>query len=81
MTEHGLLPSISRHGDCYFNACAESFFSTLKNELIHGQAFATRETARMAIVSYIEGFYSRKRLHQTLDYRVPAAVDAEVISA
>ncbi len=81
MNEHGLLPSMSRHGDCYDNACAESFFSTLKNELIHGQAFATHEVARMAIVSYIEGFYNRKRLHQTLDYRVPATVDDEAISA
>jgi transposase InsO family protein len=81
MAEHGLLPSMSRHGDCYDNACAESFFSTLKNELIHGEAFATREAARMAIVSYIEGFYNRKRLHQTLDYRVPAIVDDEAMSA
>jgi len=81
MVEHGLLPSMSRLGDCYDNACAESFFSTLKNKLIHGQAFATRETARMAIVSYIEGFYNRKRLHQTLDYRVPTDVDEEAIRA
>lgn len=81
MTEHGLLPSMSRHGDCYDNACAESFFSTLKNELIHGQAFATRDAARMAVVSYIEGFYNRKRLHQTLGYRVPMVVDDEAMSA
>jgi putative transposase len=42
---------MSRHGDCYDNACAESFFSTLKNEFTHGQTFATRDAARMAIVS------------------------------
>jgi transposase InsO family protein len=81
MAAHGLLPSMSRHGDCYDNACAESFFSTLKNELIHGQAFITRETARIEIVSYIEGFYNRKRLHQNLGYRTPVAVDDEAISA
>lgn len=81
MAEHGLLPSMSRHGDCYDNACAESFFSTLKNELTHGQAFATREAARMAIVSYIEGFYNRKRLHQTLGYRTPTVVDGEAMGA
>jgi len=81
MAAHGLRPSMSRHGDCYDNACAESFFSTLKNELIHGQAFTTREAARMAIVSYIEGFYNRKRLHQTLGYRMPASVDDEAMSA
>lgn len=77
MATHGLLPSMSRHGDCYDNACAESFFSTLKNELVHGEAFATRDAARVAIVSYIEGFYNRKRLHQTLGYRTPAVVDDE----
>lgn len=81
MAAHGLLPSMSRHGDCYDNACAESFFSTLKNELTHGQAFATREAARMAIVSYIEGFYNRKRLHQTLGYRTPTSVDDEALGA
>jgi len=81
MAKHGMQPSMSRHGDCYDNACAESFFSTLKNELTHGQAFATREEARMAIVGYIEGFYNRKRLHQTLGYRTPLAVDDEARSA
>lgn len=81
MAAHGLLPSMSRHGDCYDNACAESFFSTLKNELVHGEAFATRDAAKVAIVSYIEGFYNRKRLHQTLGYRTPASVDDEAMSA
>jgi transposase InsO family protein len=81
MAAHGLLASMSRHGDCYDNACAESFFSTLKNELIHGEAFATRDAARVAIVTYIEGFYNRQRLHQTLGYRTPAVVDDEAMSA
>lgn len=81
MASHGLIASMSRHGDCYDNACAESFFSTLKNELIHGQAFATHTSARMAIVSYIEGFYNRKRLHQTLGYRIPTVVDDEAMIA
>ena len=81
MATHGLLASMSRHGDCYDNACAESFFSTLKNELIHGEAFATRDAARVAIVTYIEGFYNRQRLHQTLGYRTPTVVDDEAMSA
>lgn len=81
MASHGLVASMSRHGDCYDNACAESFFSTLKNELIHGQAFATHASARMAIVSYIEGFYNRKRLHQTLGYRTPTTVDDQATCA
>jgi transposase InsO family protein len=72
---------MSRHGDCYDNACAESFFSSLKNELVHGEPFATRDAARVAIVSYIEGFHNRKRLHQTLGYRTPAVVDDEALSA
>lgn len=63
------------------NACAESLFSTLKNELTHGQAFATREAARMAVVSHIDSFYHRKRLHQTLGYRTPASVDDDAMSA
>jgi transposase InsO family protein len=81
MASHDLLPSMSRHGNCYDNACAESFFSTLKNELIHGQAYATRDAARMAIVSYIEGFYNRKRRHQTRGYRTPMVVDDEAMGA
>jgi len=81
MAKHGMQASMSRHGDCYDNACAESFFSTLKNELTHGQAFATREAARVAIVGYIEGFYNRKRLHQALGYRTPVVVDDEAMSA
>jgi len=81
MAFHGMEPSMSRHGDCYDNACAESFFSTLKNELTHGKTFATREAARVAIVEYIEGFYNRKRLHQTLGYRTPLVVDGEATGA
>ncbi len=66
---------MSRYGECYDNACEESFFSTLKNELIHGEAFNARDAARIAILSYIEGFYNCKRIHQTLGDRIPAAVD------
>jgi putative transposase len=69
---HGMIPSMSRKGDCFDNACAESFFSTLKNELVHHHTFHTREEARTAIFEYIEVFYNRERLHQTLDYLAPA---------
>ena len=71
MRAHGMLPSMSARGNCYDNAVAESFFSNLKNELVHHCRFETREAARTAIVSYIELFYNRKRLHQTLGYRTP----------
>ena len=72
LSEHGIESSMSRKGDCFDNACAESFISTLKNELIHHVQFKTREEARTAIFEYIEVFYNRQRLHQTLGYLSPA---------
>jgi putative transposase len=71
LCEHGFQPSMSRKGNCYDNACAESFFSTLKNELIHLNRFKTRREARQAIFQYIEVFYNRQRLHASLGYRTP----------
>lgn len=68
---HGLLPSMSRKGDPYDNAVAESFFATLKNELIWHRGFRTRDEARSAIFDYVEVFYNRQRLHQTLNYITP----------
>lgn len=68
---HGLQPSMSRRGNCYDNAVAESFFSTLKNELVHHCDFKTRDEARAAIFEYIEVFYNRQRQHQTLGYLSP----------
>ena len=72
LSAHGIEPSMSRKGDCFDNACAESFISTLKNELVHHVQFKTREEARTAIFEYIEVFYNRQRLHQTLGYLSPA---------
>jgi putative transposase len=66
MRAHGLVASMSARGDCYDNAVAESFFSNLKNELVHHCDFASREAARAAIFDYIEIFYNRQRRHQTL---------------
>ncbi len=71
MKVHGMRPSMSAKGNCFDNACAESFFSSLKNELVHFHNFNTREEARAAIFEYIEIFYNRQRLHQTLDYVSP----------
>ena len=68
---HGMISSMSRKGDCWDNAVAESFFANLKNELIYWQHFKTRGEARTAIFDYIEVFYNRQRLHQTLDYYSP----------
>jgi len=71
LKRHGMVPSMSRRGDCYDNAVAESFFSSLKNELVHHCSFKTRDEARTAIFEYIEVFYNRQRRHQSLDYVSP----------
>jgi transposase InsO family protein len=70
-------PSVGRTGVCWDNALAESFFAALKNELVHRTAFPTRRHARRAIVTYIEGFYNRRRLHSALGYRTPLEVHTE----
>ena len=69
----GVRRSMGRTGVCWDNAAAESFFATLKNEMYHRQAFATRARARYAVAEYIEIFYNRQRPHSTLGYRTPAA--------
>ncbi|KAB2952024.1 IS3 family transposase [Heliorestis acidaminivorans] len=71
LTKHQMRPSMSRKGNCYDNAPAESFFSTIKTELIYLQRYKTREEARKAVFEYIEIFYNRKRLHQSLGYLSP----------
>jgi putative transposase len=72
----GLLCSMSRKGDCWDNAPMESFFATLKKELIHRRRFRTRDEARRAIFEYIEVFYNRHRIHSTLGYMSPAEFEA-----
>ncbi len=72
---YGMISSMSRKKDCWDNAVAESFFSTLKNELVWGSNYANRQEARSAIFEYIEVFYNRQRLHQTLGYRTPLQVE------
>jgi putative transposase len=71
LAAHGLEASMSRAANCYDNAAMESFWSTLKNELIHPQRFATRAHARAAIFEYVEVFYNRQRLHSALGYKSP----------
>lgn len=72
---HGVTASMSRTGDCYDNALAESFFATLKTELIDRQPWPTQRAARQAIFEWIEGFYNRQRLHSALGYQSPAAFE------
>ena len=75
LAQHGIAVSMSRRGNCYDNAVVESFFGTLKQELVQGTAWATLAEARAAIHDYIEVFYNRQRLHSALGYRTPAEVD------
>jgi putative transposase len=69
---YGIRQSMSRKGDCWDNAPAESFFKTLKAEMYGHRAFWSRQEARTAIFEYIEVFYNRVRLHSSLGYRSPA---------
>ncbi len=63
---------MSRKGDCWDNAVAESFFATLKKELVHGSDWKTREEARADLFEYIEVWYNRQRRHSSLGYLSPA---------
>ena len=71
LTRAGLIASMSRKGNCYDNATMESFWSTLKWELVYRREFATHHQARSAIFDYIECFYNPKRLHSALNFRSP----------
>jgi putative transposase len=68
----GMVCSMSRRGNCWDNAPAESFFASLKKELVHGEDYATRDQARASIFEYVEMFYNRVRRHSTLGYLTPA---------
>ena len=78
LASNRMIQSMSRKGDCYDNAVAESFFSTLKNELVVGKIFESREQARREIFDYIEVFYNRKRIHQSLGYKTPEMMEQSV---
>ena len=69
---------MSRKGNCYDYAVAESFFSTLKNELVHHQTYHTRDEASREIFAFIEGFYNRHRLPQSLRHLTPLAFEQRV---
>jgi len=73
---HGVRLSHSRRGQCWDNAVAESFFATIKTELLHRQAWPTHAAARQAIFEYVEGWYNTHRRHSTLGYLSPAEYEA-----
>ena len=66
-----MVQSMSAKGNCYDNAVAESFFATLKKELVRGEVYRTRDDARAAIFEYIEVFYNRHRMHSWINYMTP----------
>jgi transposase InsO family protein len=76
LEKHGCACSMSRTGNCYDNAAMESFWGTLKTELVYQQQYATRAQARASIFEYIEVFYNRSRLHSSLNYLSPEAFEA-----
>ena len=78
---HGIRQSMSRKGDCYDNAPMESFFGTLKTELVHRTSFPTREAARRAIFEYVEAFYNRRRRHSGLGFLTPAQAYEQMAGA
>jgi transposase InsO family protein len=77
LAAHGISCSMSRSGDCYDNAMAESFFATFKSELIDRRRWPTRQAARRAIFEYLEVFYNRQRRHSALGYLSPTAFEAQ----
>lgn len=81
LTEHGARSSVGRPGTCYDNAAAESFFATLKTELLHRSTWPTRQHAKTAIFQYVEGFYNHHRRHSRLGYRSPATFEADHAAA
>lgn len=71
LKDYGITSSMSRSGNCYDNAHIESFFGTLKRELVHGARYRTRQEARLSIFEYVEAFYNRRRKHSALGNRSP----------
>src|SRR6266508_4528242 len=76
LERHGMRQSLAAPGQCWDNAVAESFWSTLKEELVYQHSWPTRARARQAIFEFVEVFYNRERLHSSLGYLSPAEYEA-----
>jgi len=81
LADEGIAVSMSRKGNCWDNAVAESFFATLKNELIYRRSWTTRLELRSALFEYLEVFYNRRRLHSFLHYKTPAQFEQDFATA
>jgi transposase InsO family protein len=79
LDRHEIRASMSRKGDCLDNAPMESFFGSLKTELVYRTRFRTRQEAKAALFEYIEIFYNRRRRHSGIGYRTPAQAHAEML--
>ena len=80
LSAYGFIQSMSRKGNCYDNAVAESFFHTLKTEHVYDYRYETRAEARQSIFDYIEMFYNRQRRHSALGYRSPVSFELEAMA-
>lgn len=80
LAKHGIACSMSRRANCWDNAPMESFFASLKKELVHHEDYQTREEAKASIFEYIEVFYNRQRRHSTLGYKSPAEYEQSELS-
>ena len=77
LKKHGITPSMSRKGNCWDNAPMESFFGTMKSELVDHRRYATREDAKRDLFAYIEGYYNRQRLHSAIGYITPEQAERQ----
>lgn len=77
-TKNGVRPSVGATGSCFDNAVAESFFATIKKELIHLRSWDNLTTVKTAVFDYIERYYNRRRRHSTLNYLTPAEYNASL---
>ncbi|WP_374723322.1 transposase, partial [Calidifontibacillus erzurumensis] len=75
LRQYGMFTSMSRKGNCYDNACIESFHSIIKRELIFHESYETREQAKRSIFEYIVNFYNSKRIHSAINYMSPIAFE------
>jgi transposase InsO family protein len=79
LSQAGITPSISRRANPLDNAPMESFFHTLKTELVHHRTYVTRDKAKRDLFAYVEGFYNHQRLHSALDYRTPNQAEQQAV--
>lgn len=79
LDRNGIIQSMSRKGDCYDNAAMESFFATLKSELIGDHVFTDQQQTHDALFRFIEGFYNNRRLHSSIGYRSPVQLESATV--